>query len=120
MTKSDLKTGMVVKTRNGKMYLVMLNPDCEDREFIDFNDDGWLRGSGFNDDLTRNTDYYDNSDYDIVRVYTAGSGICRLFNKIDFLDSLKLLWEREEKPIEMTVSEIEKKLGIKNLKIVKE
>lgn len=40
-------------------------------------------------------------DYDIVRVFDP---------------SIRLIWEREE--TRMTIEEVEKKLGIKNLKIV--
>jgi len=36
------------------------------------------------------------------------------------IDNRPLLWRREEPVTEMTITEIEQKLGIKNLKIVKE
>ena len=50
MKKSDLKTGMVVEARNGEKYLVMLEPDCEDRELINFNG-GYLSLNDYNDEL---------------------------------------------------------------------
>jgi hypothetical protein len=54
-------------------------------------------------------------------VYSVGVGICKLLSDTDrMMSTAKVLWERTAKPIEMTIAEIEKTLGIKNLKIVKE
>ena len=99
-TKEDLKDGMVVKTREGKHYLV-----CGDK-FI--GDTGWL----------------DPKDFDNSLECEIGSfTIDTVYDKIYWLESvcneacLKPLWERKE-PKEMTVAEIEKELGY-SIKIVK-
>lgn len=116
MTKADLKTGMVVETRLGERYLVMLNPDCKDRELINFNG-GFNPLSLYKDDLTMRNE---ERMWDITRVFSLGSLIDLILCKPKELE-LFVVWERKkETPVEMTVSEIEKKLGIKNLKIVKE
>lgn len=57
----------------------------------------------YNDDLTRKSDYKDKCQYDIVKIERAG----------------QVIYEREE-TVEMTVSEIEKELGITGLRIKKE
>ena len=118
MKKSDLKTGMVVETARGEKYLVMLNPDCEGRDLISF-DRGYMPLSKYENDLT----YINEPEWDIVKVYTLGTSIYYILatnanhnRKLVY----NLIWERKENPVEMTIEEIEKKLGIKNLKIVKE
>jgi hypothetical protein len=117
MLKKDLKTGMVVELRNGDKYLVMLNPETEGRELISF-ESGWMPLSKWFDNLIF---YNSDNDWDIVKVYSFGDYICRLFDdNYDTESLLMLIWERNEESIEMTIPEIEKKLGIKNLKIVKE
>lgn len=109
MLKSDLKTGMVVQTRIGAKFLVMLNPDCEGRDLICFSG-AYMRLSEYT-----NTLEYPNSDYDIVKVFTVGESIGWLFLNKNGLN-YKLIWERNE-PKEMTIAEIEKELGHK-IKIV--
>ena len=72
--------------------------------------------SSYDDELN----FYD-SEFSIKKVYSLACCISNLLRSKDYtMRMAELLWEREEKPIEMTVAEIEKKLGIKNLKIVKE
>lgn len=109
-TKAHLKDGMVVEYRKGKRRLVFNNT------FTGI--DGYLEFSEFNDDLTYMKDSYENPrNFDIVKVYEL------LFvGKLPdmFKDhNLKLLWERKEEPefTEMTVAEIEEKLGYK-IKVV--
>ena len=111
MTLNDLKTGMIVKTREGKYNIVM-------RDFIDEGDilaglscnnkisDTWTSLSNYNQDMT-------NSRFphiDIMSVYSS------------YLYSAdtpkKLLWERKEYK-EVTMSEIEEKFGCK-VKIIEE
>lgn len=112
MTKLDLKTGMVVQTRIGAKFLVMLNPDCEGRDLICFS------GSYMSLSNYTNTLEYPNSGYDIVRVFTLGESIGWLFLNKNGLN-YKLIWERKKGTKEMTVKEIEKELGYK-IKIVGE
>ena len=112
MTKSDLKDWMVVETRDGVRFLVCSYQNA----YIGHNE--YFREENYNEDLTHKYDH----DLDIVCVYKIinpfGGAIC--LNSILELGNLIPIWEREEPPVEMTIAEIEKKLGIKNLKIVKE
>ena len=56
-----------------------------------------------------------------MKIYSLGSFICHILSeKKEALRKKKLIWELKEKPVEMTIAEIESKLGIKNLKIIKE
>ena len=115
MKKSDLKTGMVVETAAGEKYLVMLNPDCKGRDLISF-EGGWMDLDSYDKNLKV---ICGKTRFDINKVYTLGMSIASLFLQHD-IPKYDLIWERKENPVEMTIEEIEKKLGIKNLKIVKE
>lgn len=116
MKKSDLKTGMVVETRNNEHFLVMLNPDCEDRNLINFTG-GFMPLCEYDDDLTA-TD--GDTEWDIVKVYQLGTSIYYIIdNAAMAMSGSKVLWERPAETVEMTIAEIEEKLGVKNLKIVK-
>lgn len=118
MKKSDLKSGMIVEFRNGKQDIVMLNPDCTDKELISL-DGGYLRLDDYNEDLTCRI--ASNVNWDIMKIYSLGSKIVHILsNTKETLNNKKLILERVTPPTEMTISEIEKKLGIKNLKIIKE
>lgn len=111
MKLDDLKTGMIVKTREGKCYIVM-------RDFVDVGD--VLAGLSDSDDITNS--YTELSDYkqdmkhnqllglDIMSVYTS------YLHCIDI--PKKLLWQREEYK-EVTMKEIEEIFGCK-VKIVGE
>lgn len=118
-TKDDLKDWMIVETAEHSIFLV-------DKTH------GYLIYSGEHMSLSSYTDDLKcfNSDYSIVKVYEPIRGLEFLlklyldgtikssFRRIE--EDLNLIWERDGKPVEMTVSEIAEKLGIKNLKIVKE
>lgn len=96
MKKSDLKTGMIVETRGGDRFLVMLNPDCKDRELIEFSG-GFMPLERYNDDLILDGFAH---ELDIMKLYSAGASICYLLGtditggKLE----LKLIWQRP-KPI---------------------
>ena len=110
MTLDDLKTGMIVKTREGKYNIVM-------RDFIDEGDilaglsfnnkisDTWTSLSDYNQDMTHSEFPY----LDIVSVYDS--------YPYSADTPTKLLWERKEYK-EVTMREIEEKFGCK-VKIVK-
>ena len=103
-TKSDLKVGMVVKLRDGRVGIVM-------KDFIMFKNN-YLGLYSLSDDLTSIGLF---NELDIVEVYEFESANC--FEDIDNTDSLHLIWEREnEEIIEMTISEICEALG-KNIRI---
>ena len=123
MTKADLKDWMIVEVAVGSILLV----DKTHGYLI--NNNGHMPLSDYTDDLKDLTpSLTGRRDYSIVKVYEPrrGSefllkayldGTAPTFRKIE--EDLNLIWERPE-PVEMTVAEIEEKLGIKNLKIVKE
>ena len=117
-TKDDLKDWMIVETAKHSIFLV-------DKTH------GYLIHSGEHMSLTSYTDDLKcTGNYSIVKVYEPKRGlefflklyldgtIKSSFRKIE--EDLNLIWERDEKPVEMTIAEIEEKLGIKNLKVVKE
>ena len=103
MKLDDLKTGMIVTTRNGDFHIVM-------RDFVDVGD--ILAGISDNDNITNSyikLSYYKQdmksnllSDFDIMSVYTSYLR-CMDIQK-------KLIWEREEYK-EVTMKEIEEKFG---------
>ena len=128
----DLCTGMVVKIRGSEKYeniyesyMVMREIKVGDTKetSVLINTDGWIPLSNYSVNLQymHNTEL---SEFDIMEVYTprckASIRLMLGSNEMDFEEYYKLLWKREEPTVEMTVAEIEEKLGIKNLKIVKE
>lgn len=104
--KADLKTGMVVETRDENRYFVL---EQEGRIKVIDMDGSCL--SEIYDDLTA-----DKKEDDIMVVYQAPTfddvtEIADLYMKNGYV-----LWERQE-PREMTLEEVEKELGYK-IKIV--
>lgn len=111
MTLNDLKTGMIVTTRNGNSYIVM-------RDFIDSGDvltglscdnviaNTWTSLLCYNQDMTHPT----LPNIDIMSVYASST--------YSVNTPTKLLWKREEYK-EVTMQEIEEKFGCK-VKIVEE
>ena len=116
MKKSDLKTGMVVETRYGEKYLVMLNPDYKNMELINFKG-GYMPLYYYNNELifTEQSVLGFDVGFDVVKVYSVGWTIRDLLTDKECME-FKLIWERNE-PKEMTIEEIEKELGYK-IKIV--
>lgn len=108
MKKSDLKTGMRVRTRGGTLYLVL--KDCEtsyyghQELFFACFTDGFMTGDGYNEHLKHSQEIW----HDIMQVYTTTTGRCDACTLDE--DDLCLIWKRKE-PKRMTVSEIEKALG---------
>ena len=101
-TKNDLKDGMVVEYRCGWMELVL------GKKTVDGTGSHSL--CNFDDELINK----DSRASDIMRVYIVNDDITNI-DRIFDRACLTLLWEREEKPDykEMTVAEIEEKLGYK-------
>lgn len=111
-TKSDLKTGMIVETREGIKYVVLLNACMFGDLIVNGNDLCWNGLSNYNDELIEHHGY---NELDIVKVYKPKHPYTiHTFEE----DALELIWEREEYK-EMTIAEIEKELGY-SIKIVKE
>lgn len=109
MELKDLKTGMVVETRDGTKYLIV-------------NQDGKLYGIGMNVYMSLDGRYPhksdmtwpDDSDLDIMKVFKPA---LRKFS-IMLSDECNCIWNRE-KVRKMTASEICKELGYE-VEIVKE
>ena len=111
MTLDDLKTGMIVTTRNGNSYIVM-------RDFIDYGDilaglscnnviaNTWTSLLSYNQDMTHSS----LPNIDIMSVYASSA--------YSTDTQTKLLWKREEYK-EVTMKEIEEMFGCK-IKIVEE
>ena len=111
---------MTVVTRDNGRYRVMLNVEftatgSKPQNFI-VSKDGWMPLSKYSDDLKVD----DTPELDIVAVYAplVPASLRRkiLSDKQDW----ECAWRREEPPVEMTIAKIKEKLGIKNLKIIKE
>lgn len=84
MNKKDLKNGMVVKTREGGIYLV-----CE-KTFIGIDHLGWSGFGGYYNDLTTAFD-----KLDIVAVYQpTASELSRIIAKHDFDNLGTPVWNR--------------------------
>jgi len=122
MKKSDLKTGMMVVTRDGDEYMVMLGVSyaglTSDSCDVIVSKDGWIPLCNYSDDLNLKEDGM--PEFNIVAVYLPLRAASLWRKDIAKDRSWKCVWKREEPPVEMTVAEIEKKLGIRNLKIIKE
>ena len=123
MTKSELKTGMIIRYRCGALRVIMRNDaECDLNAYV-VGADGWTELRNFNEDLTFGG-IFNTHRNDIVAVYEVSpmsymdifSGKCKL-NDSFVMDYGHLLWECEEPVVEMTIKEIEEKLGIKNIRI---
>lgn len=89
-TKDDLKVGYVVRTRNGKLYMVM--PSTGSGTVIVDNNCHWMPLNDYYPDLSVGSECNDD-DFDIVEVYDSnmyGAYAMRLST-----DYRVLLWERE-------------------------
>lgn len=115
--KSMMKIGFVVQTRNGNWYLCMPSNHLTmtQGEWVLARECGHMSAVSYDGSLL-----CDDSDYDIMRVFDPKSVVRLDPEYLANTSSTELLWERKEKPVEMTVAEIEKRLGIKNLHIVAE
>ena len=107
-TKEDLEDGMIVKIKNGTYYMYFE----KFKKFV--RNGGFLFLNQYLDDLTYNC--IDGS-FNIVSIYKANDLTSLDFNGEDTKGHLNQIWERPKETI-MTISEIEKKLGIENLKII--
>lgn len=117
MKKEDLKSGMVVVTRDGNKGIVLLGTTNGDiiGGCGEYHGATWKPLDALNDDLTSNYE----GEYDIVKIYNTSGN--KNFGTID-LDKLQLIWERPEpKFVELTMDQIAEKLGIdvELLKIIK-
>ena len=105
MTLNDLKDGMVVKTREGMLGMVHGARILFEKSHTDLNE--------YKMDLTRNDEY---SRLDIIAIYRSDRPTS--LNTFFRVDNLIELWERAPE-VEMTVAQIEEKLGYR-IKIISE
>jgi len=114
MKKSDLITGMRVKTKNGYTYIVVRDYDTANyghQDILFAGIKGFMTGDSYDDDLLCEGL---NGYHDIAEIYTKPADS----NFLDIESRGTLLWKRPE-PREMTLAEIEYKLGYP-VKIIKE
>lgn len=115
MTKSELKTGMIVTMRDGHKLTVYKNCACSFENDIhkdvltDASVDRWHPLEYFTEDLLNNQGY---PEFDIVKIEIVRYPYD--FNKYPFNAKIyKTIWERPNPAKKMTVAEIEKILGYK-------
>lgn len=97
MKKSELKTGMRVRTRNGQIYLVIKDVQHVDghEELAFINKQGFTRGSNYNDELINIFGHSNN--FDVMEVYTINEKLNSLLNAYTFdLNKRFLIWKRQE------------------------
>ena len=99
--KKDLKTGMVVKIKDGRFYKVMLNTSDGD---IMVSTDGYIYFTDINDDLTTR-----HLSLSIVEIYKP-QDVSKSFSMN--LHNLTSIWEREKPIKEVTLKEIADKFGV--------
>lgn len=115
MKKSDLKSGDIVKTKEGAKYIVLLQTRDGDL-LIDLDNGYYLTLSGYNEDLTREN----LKQHDVIAICAeeyAGDNL-RQHGLTSITAGFEWTWKRKDKK-EMTIAEIEKELGY-SIKIVKE
>lgn len=95
-TKADLKSGMVVVTRNMGDFIVVND--------LLINNSGFIYLNSYNDSFEIN-----NRKCDIIEIYDKSSAWGKGFN-YDYPKN-RLLWKRVEK-VKMSIQEIEEKLGL--------
>lgn len=109
MKKLDLKTGMLARMRNGKIYRVLL--DTKDGDML-IGKTGWNPLKNYDENLQTSSSY---RDLDIVKIYNADA--YDLMDKsIDNDHEEKVIWSelKVKKEIKkMTLEEIEEALGYK-------
>lgn len=123
MTKSDLKTGMIAKTRDGSEHTVFIDTIpimcnyCDKIEtsfIVNRSKNIWDSLNNYNNDLT----HIEFEDLDIVEIYIPLHPYS--FQDVEFQrEKRRLIWKREEDIKEVTMKDIENKFGCK-VKIVKE
>lgn len=114
MTKADLKDWMIVEDNLDRRYIVDKVHGC----FLQYNyTNNYISNmDNFNGDLHDSA----NGHY-ITKVFDPTiNELSRILDGFSDVIPRDIIWEREEPAVEMTIAEIEEKLGIKNLKIVKE
>ena len=132
-TRDMLDTYHLIKQRNGRFGVIFKRPNND--LMVSYFNNGSLSGwDSVNDIFDEHLKYYhvhywdpfgDKTptrfpDRDIIAIYEIPGSAFQYLNDFESLIKLAVLvWEREEEKKEMTISEIEEKLGYP-IKIVKE
>ena len=94
MKKTDLRTGMRVKTRSGKIFLVI--KDIETMGYghqdVAFVNNGFLNGTEYSDDLI----HENFRDFDIVEVFNSCKEGAYLIGELLKLEEKYSIWKRQE------------------------
>jgi hypothetical protein len=108
MKRSDLRSGMVVVTRDGDKGIVLLGTSKGNIiGGVGNSTSGlWKPLDGLNDDLEGMTS---TTGDDIIAVY---DGTSNMHYGSTNLDNLRLIWERPADPIVLTIDEIAEKFGV--------
>lgn len=85
MKKNDLENGMIVETRKGLRFLILGENLIGDDLFNSLN----------SYDEQMNDKLFDDSDYDIIKVYKFNGRV--VLSEIFEDKNLKLIWEKERK-----------------------
>lgn len=106
-TTDDIKSGYVVKLRNGDLTFVLRAGNFD--KILCYDNGLWRLMSGFDKNTLKRADLNDYGN-DIMEVY--GLVEYGYFSEAVIADTehRPLLWKRSE-PVKMTVEEISKKLG---------
>ena len=121
MLLDELKSWMIVEFRDGLRCIVDTTHEIfvSNRMFYRFKD--------YFADLTcmdRNRDYIDIYKVYVIPNYEVIQDLVgdyrALYDSSWSERHMVCIWERPAEPVEMTITEIEEKLGIYNLKIIKE
>lgn len=97
MKKSELMTGMRVRTRSGKIYLVVKDIQHANRheELAFISKVGFMSGSSYDDNLIIKNGYRDK--FDIVEVYTVNENPNSLLQTFTLdLDVKNSIWKRQK------------------------
>lgn len=99
MKKSELKTGMIVKCRDGETALIVKD-NVYGKDAVIFSEDNWTGLDDYGeDDLKWHFNGRNGSEIDIMAIFKPDLPTGFLTRESKF-SALKLLWERkEEKPI---------------------
>ena len=111
-TKSDLKAGMWVETRNRNQYLVLTDVDSPydgPQKLAFIRNEGFLLGKSYNNDLILTKGY---KDFDIMKVY---SGVVNISTYKGITSNSELVWERKEVSVKpkLTLEQLAEKAGYK-------
>lgn len=104
MTKTELKTGMIVMIRNGNQYLVLKDTDMKSSDFgspnilVGINNKGsihkigWLSLDAYEEDLTRKESL--TNEWDIMEVLRTDRA-----DDVGSPEQYKTIWYRENERI---------------------